>query len=60
MGLLASIKNSRWFDNPLIRKCSALVSKDLFATYSRALSTEVRHHALGEQAHRLDQIAMTA
>ena len=35
MGLLASIKNSRWFDNPLIRKCSALVSEDLSATYSR-------------------------
>jgi len=32
---LASIRNSRWFDNPLIRKCSALVSEDLSATYSR-------------------------
>ena len=32
---MASIKNSRWFDNPLIRKCSALVSEDLSATYSR-------------------------
>ncbi len=35
MGFLASIRNSRWFDNPLIRKCSALVSEDLSATYSR-------------------------
>lgn len=35
MDLLASIKNSRWFDNPLMRKCSALVSEDLAATYSR-------------------------
>ncbi len=26
---------SRWFDNALIRKCSALVSEDLSATYSR-------------------------
>jgi CIC family chloride channel protein len=33
--LLVSIKNSRWFDNPLMRKCSALVSEDLAATYSR-------------------------
>src|SRR5580704_19564932 len=32
---LASIENSRWFDNPLIRKFSALVSEDLSATYSR-------------------------
>jgi hypothetical protein len=45
---MASIKNSRWFDNPLIRKCSALVSEDLSATYSRALSAEMRRHALGE------------
>jgi len=35
VGFLASIGNSRWFDNPLIRKCSALVSEDLSATYSR-------------------------
>ena len=35
MDFLASIRNSRWFDNPLIRKCSALVSEDLSATYSR-------------------------
>ena len=35
MSFLASIKNSRWFDNPLVRKCSALVSEDLSATYSR-------------------------
>ena len=27
--------NSRWFDHPLVRKCSALVSEDLCATYSR-------------------------
>src|SRR5579885_3503588 len=26
---------SRWFDHPLIRKCSALVSEDWSATYSR-------------------------
>ena len=32
---MASIENSRWFDNPLIRKFSALVSEDLSATYSR-------------------------
>jgi len=32
---LESIRNSRWFDNPLVRKCSALVSEDLSATYSR-------------------------
>ena len=35
MSFLASIRNSRWFDSPLIRKCSALVSEDLSATYSR-------------------------
>ena len=35
MDLLASIKNSRRVDNPLMRKCSALVSEDLAATYSR-------------------------
>jgi CIC family chloride channel protein len=35
VGLLVSIRNSRWFDNPLMRKCSALVSEDLSATYSR-------------------------
>ncbi len=35
MGFLAWISNSRWFDNWLIRKCSALVSEDLSATYSR-------------------------
>ncbi len=35
VGLLASIRNSRWFDNRLVRKCSALVSEDLSATYSR-------------------------
>ena len=35
MGSLVSIKNSRWFDNPLIRKCPALVSEDLSAIYSR-------------------------
>lgn len=35
MGFLAAIKNSRWFDNPLVRKCSALISEDLTATYSR-------------------------
>ncbi len=27
--------NWRWFDHPLVRKCSALVSEDLSATYSR-------------------------
>jgi CIC family chloride channel protein len=32
---LASIGRSRWFDNPLVRRCSALVSEDLSATYSR-------------------------
>jgi len=35
VGFLAWIRNSRWFDNRLIRKCSALVSEDLSATYSR-------------------------
>lgn len=35
MDLLASLRNSRWFDHPLVRKCSALVSEDLSATYSR-------------------------
>ena len=35
MGFLASIRRLRWFDNPLIRRCSALVSDDLTATYSR-------------------------
>lgn len=35
MNLLASIRNSRWFDNSLMRKCSALVSEDLGTTYSR-------------------------
>ncbi len=35
MGFLTWIRNSRWFDNRLIRKCSALVSEDLSATYSR-------------------------
>jgi CIC family chloride channel protein len=35
VGLLASIRNSRWFDNSLVRRCSALVSEDLMATYSR-------------------------
>ena len=35
MRFLESIRNSRWFDNPLVRKCSALVSEDLSATYSR-------------------------
>jgi chloride channel protein, CIC family len=35
VGFLVSIRNSRWFDNPLVRKCSALVSEDLSATYSR-------------------------
>lgn len=35
VGLLASIKDSRWFDNTLVRKCSALISDDLSATYSR-------------------------
>ena len=35
MGFLASIGNSRWFDHPLVRKCSALISEDLSATYSR-------------------------
>jgi chloride channel protein, CIC family len=32
---LASIGESRWFDNALVRKCSALISEDLSATYSR-------------------------
>jgi len=35
MDFLASIRNSQWFDNALIRKCSALVSEDLSETYSR-------------------------
>jgi len=35
VGLLASLGNSRWFDSALVRKCSALVSEDLSATYSR-------------------------
>lgn len=35
MSLFASIRNSRWFDNALVRKCSALVSEDLGDTYSR-------------------------
>jgi chloride channel protein, CIC family len=35
VGFLAWIRNSRWFDNWLIRKSSALVSEDLSATYSR-------------------------
>jgi chloride channel protein, CIC family len=35
VGFVASIRNSRWFDHPLVRKCSALVSEDLSATYSR-------------------------
>jgi CIC family chloride channel protein len=35
VSFLASIRSSRWFDSPLIRKCSALVSEDLSATYSR-------------------------
>ena len=35
MSFLALVKNSRWFDNLLVRKCSALVSEDLSATYSR-------------------------
>jgi CIC family chloride channel protein len=35
VGFLASIRNSRWLDHPLVRKCSALVSEDLSATYSR-------------------------
>jgi CIC family chloride channel protein len=35
VSFLTSIRNSRWFDHPLVRKCSALVSEDLSATYSR-------------------------
>jgi chloride channel protein, CIC family len=35
LSFLALVKNSRWFDNLLVRKCSALVSEDLSATYSR-------------------------
>ncbi len=35
MSFLATIRSSRWFDNPLIRQCSALVTQDLSATYSR-------------------------
>ena len=35
MGFAASVMKSRWFDHHLIRKCSALVSEDLSATYSR-------------------------
>src|SRR5690348_11599205 len=31
----AALGNSRWFDHPLVRKCSALISEDLSATYSR-------------------------
>lgn len=35
MSRLGSMRNSRWFDNPLMRKCSALISEDLGETYSR-------------------------
>lgn len=35
MNPLASIRNARWFDHPLIRKCSALIGEDLRETYSR-------------------------